>query len=304
MWPFDKKRKDAEARERAEIEKIKGQLRNSDPLDYDVDLITDSETKSLIEEAKRRRAEVQKQWNSEFQASFDSSNERTQLPIEETTRRGLEVQKQFYLDGIWFQLQNDLEVTRESNLVSENDIFALRQRWELEKVKSQLAKSEPLDFDDELISEEVIESLKTEAVTERFKWLNSRRRPLPQPYGVSNYGAESLVADWLVYLGCQDVVLTKASQDGGVDVETSKHLCQVKYYKNNPVSVQEVREIFGVASAAGKAAMIFTSSDLTAAAYEFANEVGIIAVQFNVEASFIVGLNYSGKRLLEEGEYE
>lgn len=70
------------------------------------------------------------------------------------------------------------------------------------------------------------------------------------------------------------------------------------------MSVQEVREIFGVAVAAGKAAMMFTSSDLTGAAYDFANEVGVIAVQFNVESSILVGLNYHGKKLLEEGEYE
>jgi hypothetical protein len=304
VWPFDKKRKDAETKERAEIEKVMGQLRNSDPLDYDVDLITDSETKSLIEEAKRRRAKAQQQWSAEFQAPVGSNEDGIQLPSEEMTRRGVEVQKQFYLDGIWFQLQNGLEVTRESNLVSDNDILALRQRWELEKVKSQLAKSETLDYESKLISEEVIKKLKTEAVTERFQWLNSRLRPEPQPYGVSNYGAESLVADWLVYLGCKDVALTQASQDGGVDVETSKYCCQVKYYKNNPVSVQEVREIFGVAVAAGKAAMMFTSSDLTGAAYDFANEVGVIAVQFNVESSILVGLNRAGKKLLEEGEYE
>jgi hypothetical protein len=167
-----------------------------------------------------------------------------------------------------------------------------------------LSNVEILEFDSSLISEEELEEIKTLMTTEKFQWLNSRVRPAPQPYGVSNYGAERIVADWLVYLGCRDVFLTQASQDGGIDVETANQVCQVKYYKNQGVSVQEVREIFGVASALGKVAMVFTSSDLTSAAYEFANQVGIIAVQFNVEDSFLVGLNYYGEQLLVEGEYE
>ena len=304
MWPFSSKRRDSELRALQEVEKVKQQIANSDPLDFDANLISDEQTQSLIEETKRRRAEVQEKWKAEFGKPLKAIEDEAHSGGEASQIKGVQLQKQFYLDIIWQQLENGLEITRESSLVSEDDILELRQKWELEKVKKQLAKSETLTYDPELITEETIGGLRKEAITDNFRWINSRHRPEPQPYGVSNYGAEALVADWLVYLGCKEVVLTQASQDGGVDVETSAHLCQVKYYKNNPVSVQEVREIFGVASAAGKAAMIFTSSDLTAAAYEFANQVGIIAVQFNVEESFLVGLNSFGKELLEKGEYE
>lgn len=187
----------------------------------------------------------------------------------------------------------------------EQEVAKAKKEKEVARITQQLLdKAEHLEFDQSLISEKDLEEIKIAISTEKYQWLNSRVRPAPQPYGVSTYGAERLVADWLVYLSCQEVVLTQASQDGGIDVETAHHVCQVKYYKNQGVSVQEVREIFGVASALGKVAMVFTSSDLTAAAYEFANQVGIITVQFNVENSFLVGLNYHGEQLLIEGEYE
>jgi hypothetical protein len=211
------------------------------------------------------------------------------------------------------QLLAGLEPEYDSALLSDEEIEMLytsvvpsiRKEREVASITHQLLENvENLEFDHSLISDEDLEEIRTVMATEKFQWLNSRVRPPGQPYGVSNYGAERLVADWLAYLGCKDVTLTQPSQDGGVDVETANHVCQVKYYKNQGVSVQEVREIFGVASAVGKGAMVFTSSDLTAAAYEFANQVGIIAVQFNVESSILVGLNYHGKKLLEEGEYE
>jgi hypothetical protein len=215
------------------------------------------------------------------------------------------------LESIQKQIGEGLEPSFNSNLISigeveqvKKDTIQTKKLYWREIVKNQLLESEDLEFDNQYVSKEEVQEIVDEISSERFQWLHSRQRPSAQPYGVSNYGAEQLVADWLVYLGCQDVFVTQASQDGGVDVETESYVCQVKYYKNQGVSVQEAREIFGVASAAGKGAMIFTSSDLTAAAYEFANQVGLIAVQFNVEGSFLVGLNYYGEQLLVEGEYE
>lgn len=210
------------------------------------------------------------------------------------------------------QLLSGLEPEYDSTLVSDEElerlypiVQSILKQEERNSVMHQLLNNvEDLVFDRSLISEEELEEIRTAMSAEEFQRLKSRVRPAPQPYGVSNYGAERIVADWLVYLGCRDVFLTQASQDGGIDVETANHVCQVKYYKNQGVSVQEVREIFGVASALGKVAMVFTSSDLTSAAYEFANQVGIIAVQFNVEDSFLVGLNYYGEQLLVEGDYE
>ena len=210
------------------------------------------------------------------------------------------------------QLLAGLEPEFDSALVSDEElerlypiVRSILKDQEVNSVLTQLSNNvEDLEFDRTLISEEDLEQIRIAISTEEFQRMNSRVRPAPQPYGVSNYGAERIVADWLVYLGCREVVLTQASKDGGIDVETANHVCQVKYYKNQGVSVQEVREIFGVASALGKVAMVFTSSDLTAAAYEFANQVGVIAVQFNVENSFLVGLNYYGEQLLVVGDYK
>ena len=236
------------------------------------------------------------------------------LPHEEYIRIGariLEELRAAELESIRTQIAEDLEPAYNPNLISSSEVEEIKEEalqskrlyWR-EVVRSQLLTSEDLQFDKRYVSNEDIDEIVEEISSERFIWLNSRQRPLSQPYGVSNYGAERLVSDWLIYLGCEDVVLTQASQDGGIDVETANHVCQVKYYKNQGVSVQEVREIFGVASAAGKEAMIFTSSSLTAAAHEFANQVGVVAVQFNVEDSLLVGLNHYGEQFLIEGEYE
>jgi hypothetical protein len=214
------------------------------------------------------------------------------------------------------QIVNGESVDYDTNLLSATQVQAITEKvreevreanrtLELLAIREQLIIGfDQLVYDENLVTPWDVESIREEVSSVRFSWLNSRVRPPAQPYGVSDYGAERLVGDWLTYLGCQGVVVTQGSKDGGVDVETESQVCQVKCYKKQAVSVQEVREIFGVASAVGKKAMVFTSSDLTAAASEFANQVGVIAVRFNVEKSLLSALNYDGKRFLEDGEYE
>lgn len=72
-------------------------------------------------------------------------------------------------------------------------------------------------------------------------------RPQPQPFGVSDQGAEKLVAEWVRYLGFRDVEVTAYVGDGGIDVQSSTCIAQVKNY-SNPVGAPSVRELAGVAS--------------------------------------------------------
>lgn len=134
-------------------------------------------------------------------------------------------------------------------------------------------------------------------------WLSRRSAPGPQKYGVSAEGAEKLIAHWLDYLGEERVAITQFQGDGGIDVRTNSFCCQVKNYDKSPVSAAEVREIFGVASAEGSTAMLFTSSSLTQDALEFCEKNDIVAIKYNAEEATLVALSSSGGRLLKAGQY-
>lgn len=141
-------------------------------------------------------------------------------------------------------------------------------------------------------------------VSKRAKWLHERERPEPQPYGVSAMGAESLVADWLAYLGETGVVQTQYVGDGGVDVFTDNLCVQVKNYEKQTVSSSETRDIFGTATSESLRACIFTSSRLSVDSLDFAEKNSIIAIHYNASLSALIALTSSGKEFLLEGEYE
>ena len=134
-------------------------------------------------------------------------------------------------------------------------------------------------------------------------WLAARQRPAPQPYGVSNQGAELLVADWLVFLGERSVEVTKQSGDGGVDVLTADYCCQVKNYTSQNVSSPEVRDLYGTAISKGRKPLLFTATALTPDASSFANSNSIAVVRFNVQEASLLGLNDDGEGFLYSGRY-
>lgn len=135
-------------------------------------------------------------------------------------------------------------------------------------------------------------------------WLQNRVRPQPQPYGVSDEGAEHLTAQWLKYLGFEDATVTQYSGDGGIDVETLDYVCQVKNYRDKAVSVTEVRELFGVAASERKRAILFTSSGATTQAIQFADRNGIALIRYDSKAARLEEINDDGSALLVNGEYE
>jgi hypothetical protein len=134
-------------------------------------------------------------------------------------------------------------------------------------------------------------------------WLSRRSAPEPQTYGVSAVGAEKLVAHWLDYLGEEKVAITKFQSDGGVDVQTNSFCCQVKNYDKTPVSVAEVREILGAATAENLTAMLFTSSALSQDAVEFCEKNDVVAIKYSAEEATLVALSSGGRKLLEAGQY-
>lgn len=199
---------------------------------------------------------------------------------------------------------DELSMTAETLKQTLQEVTIELKARHLEEIRYQLEKGHQPVFDNKLVSADEVAEIAEEVNTANYQWQLNRQRPNPQPYGVSNYGAESLVADWLTYLGLKNVTVTVASGDGGIDVETDTHVCQVKNYSSQGVSVQEVRELFGVAVSMGKAPLIFTSSSLTAPAYAFAEANDIAAIQYDAAEAALFALNELGANLLVSGKYQ
>lgn len=125
-------------------------------------------------------------------------------------------------------------------------------------------------------------------------------RPDPLPYGVSDSGAESLVRDWMRHLGAVDSEVTRASQDGGIDVLSSAYLAQVKNYRGS-VGAPEVRELFGVAQQDGRTPLFFTSGAFTAEAVRFADAANLALIVYDAVTATLVAANATGADVLRVG---
>jgi hypothetical protein len=134
-------------------------------------------------------------------------------------------------------------------------------------------------------------------------WPENRDRPAPQQYGASWRGAEFLVADWLLFLGEREVEVTNPAVDDGLDVLTKSYCCQVKNYASKPIGVVLVRELLGVATSVARRPLLFTSTRLTATAFNFAESNGIAVVLFNTTSGELSPLTSLGQLLLSEGRY-
>lgn len=80
---------------------------------------------------------------------------------------------------------------------------------------------------------------------------------------------EIFCAGWVEHLGGQNVRVTQQSSDGGIDIISDNEVAQVKLH-GTPVSVQPIRELFGVAQSLSKTPLFFTSTGYTQAAITFA----------------------------------
>jgi hypothetical protein len=121
--------------------------------------------------------------------------------------------------------------------------------------------------------------------------------PDPQPYGVSPRGAELLVTDWMRHIGIVDAQVTPEQADGGIDVSSKTHIAQVKHYTGN-VSVVELRELFGVATARGKQGLFFTSNGYTADALAFASIAHLPLFIYNAEQGSLKGITTEARAML------
>lgn len=114
--------------------------------------------------------------------------------------------------------------------------------------------------------------------------------PSSQPYGGSDAGAELLVRDWMRHLGILDAEVTRLSADGGIDVESSAYVAQVKNYRDS-VGAPAIRELLGVATAHAKKPLFFTSGSYTRDAIDFANKVSMELFTYDSAAGSLTCVN-------------
>ncbi len=131
-------------------------------------------------------------------------------------------------------------------------------------------------------------------------WFPKGPKPAPYASDLSPSQAEEYVQAWMLFLGASGARVTQYSQDGGIDVECDNWVAQVKHY-TSPVSVQPVREIFGVATSLNKRASFFTLTGYTKDAKNFADENEIPLFQYNPIIGQLIPWNYSATQILENG---
>jgi hypothetical protein len=118
--------------------------------------------------------------------------------------------------------------------------------------------------------------------------ISSVGRLLDRVMALPPYDFEKLTGALFTKLGF-DVIITKQSSDGGVDVEAvntgtifrGKYLIQCKRYGvRNKVSRPEIQAFFGrIASEPGAKGIFVTSSSFTRGAREFAHSTGINLIE-------------------------
>lgn len=128
----------------------------------------------------------------------------------------------------------------------------------------------------------------------------TQHKPAKQPYGVSDEGAESLVAQWMVWLGVFDAQATKYVGDGGIDVESAVFIAQVKNFAGF-VGVAAIRELKGVAAVDGRIPLFFTSGEYSKGADEWSEEAGVYLFQYDAKAGVLRPKNRLAEKAMQEG---
>lgn len=125
-------------------------------------------------------------------------------------------------------------------------------------------------------------------------------KPEKQKFGVSDEGAESLVAQWMRWLGVYDAEVTKFVGDGGIDVESSRYIAQVKNFTGN-VGIAAIRELAGVAAVDGRTALFFTSGVYPKDSEAWSQSAGIYLFTYDIKTAKLTANNQLARDALGSG---
>lgn len=102
-------------------------------------------------------------------------------------------------------------------------------------------------------------------------------RPIPQRpgplYELSPQIFETYCASWAKWLGFGDATVTRYTQDGGIDIEASNMVAQVKF-QELPVAVGPIRELNGVRGSCENV-LFFSLNGFTTGAIKQAENLGV-----------------------------
>lgn len=122
-----------------------------------------------------------------------------------------------------------------------------------------------------------------------------RARPVARLIRTPTDG-EEVAAEWMRWFGFADAYATQASRDGGIDVDSSTAVAQVKMQRT-PVGRPVLQQLSGVAQVMGKQALCFSLMHYTRDAEQWAGRTGIALFRFN-EAGEAEAINDLARTLL------
>lgn len=125
------------------------------------------------------------------------------------------------------------------------------------------------------------------------------RRPQPVPE-CTHQEAEALAARWMRHLGDLDAVVSQPTRDGGIDVESSRFVAEVKHHAM-PIGPAPVRALFGVAASKKKEAAFFSRKGYTKAAAEFGRSTGTLLFVYDPERGTLHGVTALSKKAIMDG---
>ncbi len=102
------------------------------------------------------------------------------------------------------------------------------------------------------------------------------------------------------HLGAPDAKVTQLSGDGGIDIESTRYIAQVKNYSGS-VGAPELYQFIGVASVDGRKPLYFTSGTYTRQAISAASRAGLPLFRYSAAAGTIDAENKWATQIITEG---
>lgn len=174
-------------------------------------------------------------------------------------------------------------------------------RAHLERVRAQLRADVAAGVGPAVAQEKARRAAAQRAVwTEQVghRWQPQGPPAPPKPH-MTWQGAERWAADHLRHLGVVDAHATQATRDGGIDVDSATVVAQVKL-QESPVGPDKVQQLVGVAAAARKRPVFYSSGGYSRAAIAWAEQAGVALFVFTPGGS-VTGTTTAAHRALTSG---
>lgn len=127
----------------------------------------------------------------------------------------------------------------------------------------------------------------------------SSKSTMPEPlFDLTWNTFEEYCRDWSKYLGYRDAEKTRSVKDGGVDIEGSRLVAQVKF-QEIPVGVKPIREIIGVNVRLKKDILFFSLNGFSRDAVIEANQSEVALFTIKPFTATILAESTAAKALLE-----